>query len=431
MRAQTSIEFIIIMAAVAGMSVAFIYAYAHASGQMNSVYGYLNSTESTGNPTASGNEGIQTEIYAYITPVINQDSSGTLEVILAMPQNASSAVITPASGAFSFYPESISLNYTYSPYIAYFRAIPRYAGNANLTVKATITIGNSLVQSTAYASAYVALGAQQSNNTAEALSASLSQRNASVLYGLSQSINVPKLVETSHCTYLNFWYTPLSFQDQCGNAAWDFSIFSDSCYDAGSTGATYCVYKNPTGYATQNATVQDGYTYNLTLGLRYGNSTYISNINSNGRHAALLRGNTVVGNVTVSGQISGQSVQLPSAIEVMDSGQSSYPIGIGAYSTYGQYMSSASAKLGYYNGTGVGSSEFSSIQQGISSYNSYLGSFLGTDAYTVCNVISSGGNAYLSCPASSALDFSNITVDLYNGTADGSVQVDGSTVYVR
>lgn len=432
MRAQTSIEFLIIMAAVAGMSVAFIYAYAHAGNQVDSIYGYLNKTQQANAFPKIDNASLHAEIYAYMSQAISLDGSGTLEVIAALPRNSSSISITPYSSAFYFYPASISSNYTYSPYIAYFQAIPKYAGTWNLTVSAVIAADGTSIIKRAYASAYVqGIGTPSRNGTAgRAISASLSQGNDSVLYGLSHEAGVPKLGETSHCTYLNFWYTPLSFQSQCGNAAWDFSMFSDGCYDAGSTGRTYCVYENPTGYYTQNVTSQEGYSYNLALALKYGNATYMSSIGSSEQHAELLYGNALAGNVTVSGQ-AGQPVQSPSLFEVMDSAQSSYPVGIGAYDTYGQYFSSMEAKLGYYNGSGVGPSEFSSIQQSVSSYNAYLDSFLGTGAQKGCSVAYYKGIGYLSCPAAAPLDFGNITVDIYNSTINKSLSVDGSTINVR
>ncbi|MEM0150073.1 MAG: hypothetical protein QXW10_04210 [Candidatus Micrarchaeaceae archaeon] len=433
MKAQTSIEFLLILAAVAGMSVTFIYAYEHASSQMNSIYGYLNATGKENNFTMPNPAGVHARAYMYVAPIMYLNGTGSVEVIAALPQNASSVEITPASNAFDFLPSDIYANSTFSPYIAYFQAMPRQTGKEEIAVIVKITDGNAIMYEEANASTYVygQNAPPGSNATLEPISASVKQNNDSVLYGLSQKEGVPKLEETYHCTYLNFWYTPLSFKDQCGNAAWDFSIFTDGCYDSGSTGRTYCVYEDPTGTYTQNVTYSSGYLYNATLSLAYENSAYVSNMNNKKTEAALLEGNAVAGNAVISGQIIGQAVQQPSSMEVVDSNGSAYPVGIDAYDAYEQYFLAMEGKLGYYNGSGVDSSEFSSIQQSVSAYNAYLSKFLGTPADKSCNVTSSTDNDYLSCPAAAPLDFENVTAYLNNISVNRTILADGSTINVR
>ncbi|MGC8538104.1 MAG: hypothetical protein ACP5MZ_03955 [Candidatus Micrarchaeia archaeon] len=434
MKAQTSIEFIMILAAVAGLSATFVYAYAHLGTQMDAVYGYLNRTQQNNNTTMQGDYGTRMEIYAYVPPIAYTGKISTIEVIAALPDNAGSMVIMPKSQYFDFSPDKVSVNASLSPYIAYFQAVPRFAGNASVEIVARAVESNGTVmyksinESTLVYTSGTSTG---SIDNSTHITATLSESNESVLYALSGKEEVSKLEETSHCTYLNFWYTPLSFQNQCGNAVWDFSIFSDGCYDAGSTGRTYCVYEDPTGAYTRNITGQSSYMYNLTLSLAHGNKTYIATVNSNRKEAPLLMENLTEGNVTIGGQVDGQAAQAPSLIEVMDYSMNQYPIGIRAYDTYEQYSSALDAKLGYYNGSGVESSEFSSIQQSISSYNIYLGRFLNTSEYKGCSVIGYKYSAYLSCPITAPLDFTNITVYLDNYTADKTLYVDGSTINLR
>ncbi|EQD60163.1 conserved hypothetical protein, membrane or secreted [mine drainage metagenome] len=434
MRIQTSIEFLIILAAVAGVSVAFIYAYEHAGNQVRSIYGYLNETQQgTTNAMVSSNKSTQVALYVYAPPASYMGGSSGLEVIVAFPPNSSAVSIIPTSQAFSFIPFNITSSNITSPYIAYFQAVPKEAGEKSINVLVKVIDNGNITYSKANASTYVynANASSSPANTTKTITASILQSNDSVLYSLSTKNNLPRLSETSHCTYINFWYNPLSFENQCGNAAWDFSIFSDGCYDAGSTGRTYCVYEDPSGSYTRNVSASSGYTYNITLSLTYGNTTYTSNINSNEPHANLFDGAYVVGNVTITGQISGQSVQSPSTVEVLGSNSSTYPINMGYYNTYGQYLSSMEAKLGYYNGSGVNPTEFSSIQQSISSYNTYLSRFISTAADKACSIYIRNGTAYLSCPASSPLDFGNITVHIYNQTIGRSLYVGGSTINVK
>ncbi|MGC8538202.1 MAG: hypothetical protein ACP5MZ_04485 [Candidatus Micrarchaeia archaeon] len=434
MKAQASIEFLMILAAVAGLSATFVYVYGHVGTQVDAVYGYLNETQQSNNTLIQSNAAAQIEIYAYVPPVAYTGRSSGIEVIAALPASASSVDITPESQDFSFSPDNVSVNASLSPYIAYFQAVPRSAGNASVEVIARwvgsngTTVYKSINESVfVYASNASAGGKDNSAHVAATLLGS----NESVLYALSSDEEVPKLEETSHCTYINFWYTPLSFKAQCGNAAWDFSIFSDGCYDAGSTGRTYCVYEDPTGAYTSNATGQEGFLYNLTISLAYGNETYIATLSSNRKDALLKLGNLTEGNARVGGQIDGQSIRPPSAMEVMDYNTNQYPIGIGAYNTYEQYSSALDAKLGYYNGSSVESSEFSSIQQSVSSYNAYLERFLNASAVKGCGVIGYDGSYYLSCPASAPLDFTNITIYLDNNTIDKTLYVDGSTINLR
>jgi hypothetical protein len=434
MKAQTSIEFLMILAAVAGLSATFVYVYGHVGTQVDAVYGYLNKTQQ-GNVTAiQGGAAAKIEVYAYVPALAYTGRSSGIEVIAALPANASNMSITPESQDFSFSPGYVSVNASLSPYIAYFQAVPRLAGNASIEIIARVVENNgAVIRRSINESTFVYASSTSTSSKYDSTraTATISESNESVLYALSGKDNVPKLEETSHCTYLNFWYTPLSFQDQCGNAAWDFSVFSDGCYDAGSTGRTYCVYEDPAGAYTSNITGQGGYLYNLTLSLAYGNETYIAIMNSNRKEAPLRLGNRTEGNVTIGGQIDGQSAQSSSSMEVMDYNMNQYPIGIGAYGTYEQYSSALGAKLGYYNGSSVGSSEFSSVQQSISSYNTYMGRFLNTSTASGCSVIRYGGSYYLSCPAATPLDFTNITVYLYNYTADETLYADGSTINLR
>ena len=434
MKAQTSIEFLMILAAVAGLSATFVYVYGHIGTQVDAVYGYLNETQQSNYTAIQSNAVVRIEMYAYVPPIEYTGRSSSIEVIAALPANTSNMSITPESPDFSFSPAYVSVNASLSPYIAYFQAVPRFAGNASIKIIARAvesdgTVAYESINESAFVYAPNTSTGIEGNSAHAA--ATLSESNESVLYALSGKDNVPKLEETSHCTYINFWYTPLSFQAQCGNAAWDFSIFSDGCYDAGSTGRTYCVYKDPTGAYTSNITGQGGYLYNLTLSLAYGNETYMAAVNSNRKEAPLRLGNLTKGNVTIGGQVDGQSAQSSSSMEVMDYNMNQYPIGIGAYGTYEQYSSALGAKLGYYNGSSIESSEFSSIQQSISSYNTYLGRFLNTSAASGCSVINYSGSRYLSCPAAAPLDFTNITVYLDNYTADETLYADGSTINLR
>ena len=434
MKAQTSIEFLMILAAVAGLSATFLYVYGHVGTQVDAVYGYLNETQQSNYTAIQSNAVAQIEVYAYVPPIAYTGRSSSIEVIAALPENVSNMSITPQSQDFSFSPMHVLVNASLSPYIAYFQAVPRFAGNASVEIVARAvesdgTVAYRSINESAFV--YASNASTGTGSNSAHATATISESNESVLYALSRKDNVPKLEETSHCTYLNFWYTPLSFQAQCGNAAWDFSIFSDGCYDAGSTGRTYCVYKEPTGAYTSNITGQGGYLYNLTISLKYGDKTYIAIVNSNRKEAPLRLGSLTEGNVTIGGQIDGQAAQSPQSMEAMDYNMNQYPIGIGAYDTYEQYSSALDAKLGYYNGSSVESSEFSSIQQSISSYNTYMGRFLNTSAAGSCNVIEYDGGSYLSCPAAAQLDFTNITVYLDNYTADETLYADGSTINLR
>ncbi|MGC8622455.1 MAG: hypothetical protein ACP5UC_00620 [Candidatus Micrarchaeia archaeon] len=441
MKVQSSMEFMIILVAVSAFAASALGIYSgffhtqHASFEnILSVAG----SNKTVNWQLNNVQNAYIEVYAPHIAYLNESSS------LQVAVYADNAIIESASMSSPF------LRHTPSGYsgievdgvsILPFNIMPSTVGEENATVSVGLDYNGSIhyynksvqLYSIVQGSSFNASKARSSLLT---FSASLYPHSISVLSSISKGASLYKITEWSHCSYTNFFHNELSMQAECGNAKWYFWIFSSRCYyNSGSATRTYCIYENPSGASTYAIAPNTSYSYNVTLDLYNSSSgVYLSSELLSSRHSNPIESinGSQVGNAIVGASIAAYVPSQYYSYYLLNKSGNYTAVNESAYSQYLQAYNNMNYVLSYYNSTGIDSSELSSIQQAISSYNTQSGIFYySKPAASPCNVIEYSGSYWYSCSALS-MEFGNITAFLETLPHLNSSEVfDGSNINVR
>ena len=425
MKAQTSLEFILILAAVIGIAVA-------ALGMMHNLQ--LSESAATGriaNQTEPGNASntyVQPSgspfIYAEISNITYVNGSNEGYLVAYMPQGYSLRNINISGINASVIWQPGNSYPATGIYASDYFAVPKSVGRISVLVSAEFNGPYGLDQKEAVAYAYAEVeqsGSVIGAGTAPAngiyLTPQLSARNETLLYDPAGIAPVYTVSMTSHCSYENWEYQQLGIADQCGNAQWYFWIFSDYCYwDKGITTATYCVYMDNTSASAGTFNSVPAYSYNTTLQL-YNNTYGIhmsAMLNSRSADSPVLEGNATYGNASAGTQISAESPLPEGSVFLIKSRNGSYIAGSGGYQSYLQALNSLDSVLGYYNGSGIDSGSMETIQQTIGSYNTAAARLLNSTLEQVGGCRFDNLSDYLDCSPAGPFDYLNMTAVLSN-----------------
>lgn len=445
MKIQTSMEFIILLVGISAFSIAAIGMYLHFSHSQDSVYyNLLNSTSNISANTAYSSSPPSEPFYVsvYSPSVAYVNTSSSIDVVL-YTSNATLDYLDMNSPTLEHTPTSYSGIALNQASVFSFSIVPEHAGysNVSISIEATGPGGvyhyNKSLQIYSVYAASSGSGIQPNNtNLLPVLSASLYPHSEAVLSSIDSGAGLYQLTEWSHCSYTGFWHHELSIQTECGNAKWYFWIFSSYCYyNSGSSTVTYCVYENPTGASLDSIGTQSTYQYNLTLSLSNSskNIYLVSSISNSGNTSPILSAinGTRVGNATVSGQISGYASPQDYSYYLLNKSSNYTVVNSSAYSQYMQAYDNLNYVLDYYNDSGIGGSELSTIQQTISSYNKESSAMLDAEAAnSPCSVVEYSGKAWYYCKLFS-IEFDNITALVDSPLHQNSTTVaDGSNIYI-
>lgn len=440
MRGQGSMEFIIILSATALFSVGVLGAYLHFAASQRAAYagmlGGINGTTVQGNAVTQPQQ--RPYMYASIPNVTYSGRSANLQLVIYTPDGsyidsvaASGAGVRSIPGYYNGI-DSSGIN------ALTFYVIPNGTGERQVEVTAKIgsdagtTVLNDTVETYALGSAQPAPA-----GGAVLFDAAIRRLNESVLYRTVGWSDTYSAYETSHCSYENFWYQQLGEGAQCGNAVSYFWAFSGYCYwDKGIMTKTYCVYLKPSG--TTYGTLSGNQSYRYSIGLDLYNYSDGINITANltsGKSGGTLReGNGRYGYAAVGRGIEGITEGGDQGAVVVNKSGSLYGINYSSYYTYLQDINNLKSILSYYDGTGVGGSQLSEIDQAMSSYNKESAAFSNAlpSSQDGCDVYRNSTAAYYACTPVGYLDYNNITAMVGNILhRNGSIDVLGSTVNIR
>ena len=435
MRSQATIEFILISVAVISFMVFFLGLYASSPLQKSATYNaitaiFANSTPNTANQTSA----LIVKGFIYIPTITYVNKSNFAYLLLyANKNNVRVKRVSIDSQNTSIIPSNFANISISNPVILYFSMVPSSRGNHS--IMAYVEIGNdSVSKNIVLNSSTISILNAPSGNGSTAnqtkISASIIRHNESLQYGMSSPTQIQSITETRSCTYLNWWDTPLPINEQCGNnAVWQVRIFSGQCFDEGISNTwTYCFYlQNESSANGINSNYSN--SYNITLDMKVGNRSLESNLSSFKSNSNLFYGNKVYGNATVYNNIISYGPQLSNNFIVLGGNV----ISINYLQSYLQYLNNAKGILDYYNNSGVGASELSSIQQAISSNNNYisvLDSAPNEIGETGCSLTQ---NKELICKPESNFIYGNITAYLSINPfgINETVYAEGSTIYVK
>ena len=256
-----------------------------------------------------------------------------------------------------------------------FGFIPENIGESSITLNYSYLYGGQMVS---YSKSYYLLAvlghSGPSPNSSVQYSGKITRLNYSLEYNTSSS-PVSKIYVSTHCTYTNFYGNPLPFNEQCGDAAWDYRIFSNDCYYFSDTATqTFCVYLNKVATAIYPSG-QSSPAYSINASISLGSALYSSIINSSSNSTVYSALGEPSGYAYNNGTIAYSPIQTDSVYLNLSNGtqkivQQQY------YYDYASALSSLSGYMSYYNGTAVSQSELSSIGGKLSSYNESLAQLL-------------------------------------------------------
>lgn len=427
MRLQTSIEFILLMAAVAGFGVTMLMVY----GQMAHMQeGILAGMAGTANAIQSSNA-LPSASPQYSGPYIELPSvtyvnksnvllvafSGANTTLQYVNASAPGAVLEPSTY------KQVGIN---GLEVLGFAFVPAAPGPYTIKV-GYAAAGDSadLVNTSTYA---VYAPANSTPQTAQ-YSAAVDALSELLLFNLSSGTPTYTVTESSHCSDLNWWGQQLSISQQCGNAKWYYWMFSGSCYYSANPvmTSTTCVYLNPQSASIAGLASAPFKDFNITLLLYNSSAELHANLSSSASASGIYsQAGAFYGNAVVSGGISytgpsptGYVVRLYNGADALLNQTVYYP--------YEQAYTNLLSTLSYYNNTSVGDS--TPIQEAISAYNSASQAITRAAPTTMqgCNFTASG--RALACQPYAPFQFSNIT--LYMNSKNQTLLTQGSTINIR
>ncbi len=432
MRLQTTIEFVLVLAAVSAFALSALGAYGRVHGLQMSAYADLGGSGAA--PAAFANAPYSDNSYlilAELPSVLYTNSASEMQVVLSLPVGAEIASLRLNASGASLYAGTYNAIASQGVNVFYADIIANTPGPVEARASARVLFGGTARTISAVARSYAVPAAQPSQS--KEMSVSISRRYEAVAYGVAAGSNIFTLRQTSRCSLVNFDGGYLPLQAQCPGAQWDFWIFSDVCYyDYGVLTRTYCIYKSNTSSRYAAALPAHAYLYNITLALLYGGAQLVANLTQESGAARLAYANgSVAGHANIT-NVSGASSVPYGALGVLSDEAGARIVNATRYSVYQDALDSALGTLGYYNGTGIGPAAMSSIEQSIGSYNDAARAFAASAAanQTACALRGSGGSYALACAPAAPLYY-YIVANVPGVAADQSIVYEGSTVEVR
>lgn len=440
MRLQTSIEFILVLSAIALFSIFVIAQYMHIQTTQKAAYGILGNQSSYSWPGSNVLLSAQNSIS--VVPIVSNLSyvnrSNSLQVIVTYPKSYNLIKINVSSTPnVTVFPQVLN-NLSYSQFqVLTFSFFPNEEGVLKFQVQAILKSANNATPIIASAYTY----AIQQNSTRNSSGnngfvAFLTNRNESVLYPLSKQNGVTTINSWSHCAYHDFWGNRESEPLQCGMGTWGFVASDGSCnvFWAAGRDRYYCFSQVSSGDKTAKLEPQTSFTYNAVLNLRNSTLSLMSDLTSASENSILVDNTGKLQGITeVNGVYTAEILPSPYvSYAILNNTQKLSPINYSYYDNYSSARSSLLNTLLVYNGTWVGGDVLNYVQKTVLQTNVYENILLAAPpAETNCAFYPASDPSFYSCK--SVLPFSyNITVSIDNlSKLNQTLQYQGSLIEIR
>jgi hypothetical protein len=435
MRSQTTLEFVILLSAIAAFGSFAISVYAGLLRQQHTAYFSLlnGSMNTTALVNASSSTGSEPFLYASMANILYVNRSNSLQVVVALPESATLLSLkATGSQQYGIAPSAYYNISASGMEILPFSVVPTVQGPVNVGISADIAYGNSTIARNLTVESFaISQGANLTALVNGELSTSIDRHNEYVFYSISNATPVYTAEMWSFCSRVNMYYQQRPIQFQCGNANWYFFEFDPYCYwDNGGLPRTYCVELTPTNTSVRQMQSQQSYAYNITVTLFNRSTALYSDINSTAAVFPVLGADGKdYGDASVEG-VSGTGTQAYSNYMVLNTTESRWQTNMSDYSAYQQALNNLVSVMDYYNNTG---GDVDSISEAISALNStalrLIASNLAVNTND-CDIIVQGPKWYYSCKPFSLLYY-NIDARLnMSRVVHQLLAVQGSTVNV-
>ncbi len=419
MKAQGSLEFLLVASIIGILCLAVVTTYgSEASWQRLQSVGQANQTGTGANYANS-----TPSIAAYVPQNTAIGSVARMYVAVYGCANGSAGLNISAAGAGIGNSNLNNLTLSgLSVFGDYF--IPASAGIETITINYSLRCGGAENGTLRYSTYAVPSAVFQPGS----ISAALMWSNEYIRYDWTQAVPVYFLTENSHCTYSNFFGSPLPVEAQCGTAdAWDYRVFSDTCYasNRGQT-ATYCIYPESSGRYTSSVSQSAArYAYNLTLAL--GSTGWnASGSFVNGTSATIYASGAAAGKSTINSIYGHLGYAPPEGM--LGNGASAELVSQPDYAKYTSIEQDAYGVLAYYNSTYLTESEQSTVEQSISEINRTSSQIIGSanSSFEGCRAFAWG----ILCTPAAPLSFVVHAQLVSHAVQNTTVQSLGSTISI-
>ena len=432
MKAQTTLEFVLLLAAVASFSTVLLSIYSgFMHGQKEVLLGIDNSLAQEGSANTSFSVPSQKPYLAVLAQ--NRSYVGvesTVQAVLYVPEGSTVAMLE-LNATNAYVPQPIYRNVGSGTILESFEAMPLEDGPIRYNLTAMISDSGSTERMSAYAYAYATTSGQGTSNSSTQAFASIKRNSESVNYSVTGKSDIYTIGSWSHCSYVSFWGNELSLGQECGSSAswylWVGSWYCTWAQGSQSDTMTYCFYKEPIGSAISHISQNASYSYNISLSVKLDSLELNASLSSSTNKSRLYGNGVPYGNATVT-SVSGTLQDLGQSYFVLEKNQTGQEslINSSQYEPYYQALTSTVGMLDYYNGESASSSSLQYVLQSISSMDSDAEELSNATAAKV-NGCSVSGN-FVDC---APIPYLYYTISALAGNASPqSIDYEGSTISI-
>ena len=441
MKAQTSIEFTIVLSAVAIFSVFVLGVFSNIQSAQKVAFNSLSNVPTANAPTLFdyGTGGVV--IYEVASNTMYVNKSNDVQVVLSYPDGYNAMrLYLKANNGVKIDPNNYT-NIAYEPVIVLdFDIVPSMIGQLNLTATIDLDTANGILTKNFTLETYSILqqvGGAAGNGTAaqgtDAFSAYVSHNSETELYSIASNTPLYTFSYSSHCAYHNFFGTLESEYLQCGAHTWGFDIQDYNCNPDTFQDEYYCFYQTPTQNTIGQLDPSPAYEYNITLRLWNGTTALHAGLLSGNTDAALIgAGNKVYGYATVNGVAGTATYPIPYLSYVLlDTPTGGAILNASNYTIYSDTRENLIDYLSSYNGSWNNGASVDLMTGTIANLNSEEAGLLNQPGAggDYCSMSKAGANA-LSCNVVTPFSY-DLNVYLNGSNVNQSLLYQGSLINLK
>jgi hypothetical protein len=438
---QTSIEFMVILAAVAGFSVFVLGLYVNLNHAQNSAYqGIMSYSQEKPNSISTNSIYIDnsTYLYASIQKIVYLNQSSQLSVVYSYPATdnlESISALASGPAAAEAMPSQYANTGCTGLCTLQFSVVPEGVGQVNVTVAMHLVSGTGPITKNITVYSYSTLPPGSGYNYTQ-YSLSINRKSEAIRYPVLAQANV---IQINHYGP-ECGFSPL--KAECNGYTW---MVNDGgfCAGGGNENGYICLSASQTGYsATTFNTTTGTYNYSISVNFQHGGHNYTANLTSGRQTAPVYSGGEVVGYAHMNG-VSGSTyvAPSPSRYAYLWAGTGSAIVSNASVSNYISSEARALSILNQYNDSGLpcpgcsgswSDRPISWFTDPINNENQNASILMGLQPEPSFGCVAETSPAItLECPPQSPFYY-NVTMQI-NGTKqfNTTAEYQGSVVYVR
>lgn len=417
MKMQASLEFLLILSALAALSVSVIALYSKSVVAQRRILESTN-TSTLNSPLPSPTQPDNPKAAVFLPVNSTEGRSSEVQIVAyGCASGLVKATLNSTSLYFANTTPTIRVEGIGTESVPF---VPLSQGQDSVVASLNFSCGGTTNTKSYSLSTYAE--AQQQSVYGPQYSAAISNRNESIVYGLTRPEPVVNITQKTFCTQYNFFYKPFPMSVQCGTTnGWYY--FAAKIYTC-PWSTTTCIYPAPTNYSVASITAaKTSYSYSFLLAVSTPIGVLHSNLNGTVRNSSIFLNNVDVGHAEVTGVSPQAQIQ---NLNLLENGSKISAINSSALQTYVQTKNNVYSMLSFYNGSGNYSNELAPLDAAINEYNAGLNSLLeGASEVTSCTSTAKGVYCVPSLPFSYMI---NLYISKSEGLENATMYSTGSEI---